>query len=184
MILLANSSIITELKTKIITEIINDETLFYAINSPTVTQFENAAELVNTHLFRFNQDPIVLDKAITFLTFQVHMPKTYGFNRWVKPHLEIWIISHVSCMKVDNIPQIIANRNDYISELLDVKFNGRTSLGLSGDPNQLKLFGELSLVNNTEGSITKDYLYRQMVFETKDLNQSICYLEDRYDSKQ
>ena len=91
------------------------------------------------------------------------------------------IISHVDCMKVDNIPKIIANRNDYISELLDVKFNGRTILGLSDDPNPLKLFGELSLVNNTEGSITKDYLYRQMVFETKDLNKSVCLSGDDHE---
>lgn len=178
---MANSSIITDLKTKVITEIINDETLFYAINSPDINNFEDSAKLINTHLFRYNQNPIVLDKSITFLTFQVHMPKTYGFNRWVKPHLEIWIISHVDCMKVDNIPKIIANRNDYISELLDVKFNGRTTLGLSDDPNPLKLFGELSLVNNTEGSITKDYLYRQMVFETKDLNKSVCLSGENYE---
>lgn len=78
-------------------------------------------------------------------------------------------------MKVDNIPKVSDNRNDYISKLLDKKFNGRDVLGNSKkDENNLHLYGKLDLVANIEGAASRDFLYRQMIFETKDLNKSFC----------
>lgn len=173
---MANSSIITKMKDKVISEIINDETLFYAINSPEYKDPNYADDLIGTHIFRYHQNPNTLNKTITFLTIQVHIPKTYDSNKtWVLPRLEIWIISHEQCMNVDNIPKITANRNDYISQLLDLKFNGRDSIGVSSDPkDNLNLYGKLDLVSNVEGAYSTDYLYRQMIFETKDLNDSLC----------
>lgn len=162
---LANSLIISSIKDKLIKEIINDEALFHAINSPDITSFEDSDELINKHIFRYNQNPITLDKAITFLTLQVHIPQIYDRSGvWVKSAVEIWIISHESCMIVNNIPRISADRNDYISQLLDEKFNGRSDLGS----------GTFQLTSNVEGAFIKDYLYRKMVFETKDLNDSMC----------
>ena len=171
---MANSSIVGDIKTKVISEIIQDEDLFRAINSPTISSFEASDKLVNTHIFRFDQNPDVVEKTITFITLQVHIPRSYSDNTFVKAQLEIFIISHVDCMKVNNIPKIIDNRNDYISRLLDNKFNGRTYLGTEDDPNKLQLYGSLDLVRNTEGAYRKYYLYRQMVFETKDVNDSLC----------
>ena len=117
-----------------------------------------------------------MDKAITFLTIQVHVPKTYDRNgTWVVPRLEIWILSHQDVMKVDNIPKISDNRNDYISKLLDAKFNGRDTLGGSkNDKYNLHLYGQLKLVSNIEGAFSQKFLYRQMIFEMKDLNDSLC----------
>lgn len=180
---MANSSLISLIKDKVIAEVINDEAFFYAINSPDIESVEDAEELINTHIFRYNQNPLTLDKTITYITFQVHIPDTYSisyFSRqvnyrlWSKIQLEIWIISHERCMKVDNIPKIKADRNDYISQLLDEKFNGRQELGLPEDPNKVKLIGALDLVSNTEGALQHNYLYRRMLFETKDLNDSLC----------
>lgn len=173
---MANSSIITKMKDKVISEIINDETLFYAINSPEYKDPNYADDLIGTHIFNYNQNPNTLNKAITFLTIEVDIPKTYDSNNtWVLPRLEIWIISHESCMKVDNIPKITANRNDYISQLLDLKFNGRESIGISPNPKEnLNLYGKLNLVSNIGKAYSADYLYRQMIFETKDLNDSLC----------
>lgn len=173
---IANSLIISKLKDKVITEIINDETLFYAINSPDIKSFEDSDSLVGTHLFRYHQNPITLDKAITFLTFQVHTFEMHGTdNIWTLAKLEIWIISHEQCMKVNNIPKITDSRNDYISKLLDLKFNGRTIIGDSpNNENNLHLYGRLGLTKNVEGALSKDYLYRQMIFETKAINDSLC----------
>lgn len=96
-------------------------------------------------------------------------------KNWVAPNLEFWIFSHHSHMKVDNIPKVSDNRNDYISKLLDKKFNGRDTLGNSKkDENNLHLYGKLDLVANVEGAFNKDFLYRQMIFETVDINRSFC----------
>jgi len=174
---MANSSIVSEIKDKIIKEIINDENLFYAINSPDVTNPKEADELINTHLFRYHQNPNTINKSITFITIQVHIAKTNRYNDndpWIRPTVEIWIISHENCMKVNNVPKITANRNDYISQLLDDKFNGRNVLGTERDKNPLKLLGKLDLVENSEGAFAADYLYRKMVFIGRDLNDALC----------
>ena len=173
---MANSSIISRMKDKLITEIINDEALFYAIDSPTIKKLEDADRLVGTHIFNYHQNPLTLKEVQTFLTIQMHIPKTYGANNtWVSPRLEIWIISHQDHMEVDNIPKITANRNDYISQLLDQKFNGRREIGVSKQAkNNLNLFDKLDLISNVEGALASDYLYRQMIFEVKDLNDSLC----------
>lgn len=170
---MANSSIIDELKTSVITEIINDETLFHAIDSPTIGSFQDSDQLVNKHLFRFHQNPELIQENITFLTFQVHIQKLNN-NNWVRPTIEIWIFSHNSHMIVANIPKITADRNDYISMLLDKKFNGRDSLGVG--TNQCHLIGKLDLRSNIEGAFNQEFLYRRMIFETRDINDLYCGL--------
>lgn len=177
---MANSSIISKMKDKVVTEIVNDEALFHAINPPDIKSFDDAADMIGTHIFRYHQNPEVLDKTITFLTIQMQMPNTYGKNHtWVAPNLEIWIISHVKCMDVNNIPKITANRNDYIAQLLDEKFNGRSSIGVSKKTkNNLNLFEKMNLIRNVEGAYAPDYLYRQLIFELKDLNDSPCDIEE------
>lgn len=173
---MANSTLITDLKQAVIKEIINDESFFYAINSPDITDIDCADELVYTHIFPYHQNPETIEKVITFLTIQVHIPKPYDRNKtWVVPKLEIWVFSHHSHMKVNNIPKITDNRNDYISKLLDKKFNGRDTLGGSkNDKYNLHLYGKLDLVTNVEGAFSKDFLYRQLIFEMKDINNSLC----------
>ncbi|MFG6377321.1 MAG: hypothetical protein K1W19_03225 [Lachnospiraceae bacterium] len=178
MVQIANSTLVTDLKSAVIKEIINDETLFYAINSNEIKDIKQANKLVYKHIFPYHQNPETIKETNTFLTIQVHVPKPYSYMRskaWVAPNLEIWIFSHHDHMRVDNIPKISDNRNDYISKLLDEKFNGRRTLG--GNKNEehnLHLYGQLDLVANVEGAFTKDYLYRQMIFETTDLNRSLC----------
>ena len=173
---MANGTIITDLKNAVIKEIINDESLFYAIDSPDIDSVEDADSLVNKNIFTYHQNPETILKTETFLTIQVHIPKGYGRSKvLITPTLEIWIISHQGHMKVNNIPKIIDNRNDYISKLLDKKFNGRNVLGgSSNSKNNLHLCGSLKLVSNTEGAFNSDFLYRRMIFETVDVNDSVC----------
>lgn len=173
---MANSEIINDLKQAIVKEIINDETFYYAINSPKISSVEDRDKLSDYNIFSYNKNPETITEVTTFLTLQVHIPKTYDKNNtWVVPRLEIWIYSHTDHMDVKNIPKISANRNDYISMLLDKKFNGRDTIGGSkNDKYNLHLFGKLDLVHNVEGTFSADFLYRQMIFELKDLNKSLC----------
>ena len=70
-------------------------------------------------------------------------------------------------MKINNIPKVKSNRNDYLSMLIDNEINGK-SYG----------YGGLTLSLNIEGSFQIDYSYRKMCFVTNDLNNSRC--EEEY----
>lgn len=167
---MANSSIIRKTKNKIIKEFIKDSEIVDAINSSKVSKPE---ELVNTHIFNYNQNPHTLNEVGTFITIQVHIPHTYytdyrASDKFVKPTIEIWIVSHEKHMKVDNIPKITSNRNDYLSELIDNKINGKSGFGI----------GTTKLLSNVEGAFQADYLFRKMIVECQDLNWSLCDEED------
>lgn len=161
---MANSSIIGKSKKKIIKEFIKNPEIVQAIDSREIDA-KKAEKLIGTHIFDYSQNPFTLNNVDTFLTIQVHIPDTYFRSKpFTKPQIEIWIISHERHMKVDNIPKVTQNRNDYISELIDTMLNGRTDFGI----------GEILCITNIEGSFQQDYAYRKMVFEATDFNQSVC----------
>ena len=163
---MANSSIIGKIKRKIIRDFIRDPEIVSAINN---TECSEPEELINTSIFNFNQNPFTINKVGTFITIQVHIPSVIsGSSVYVKPTLEIWIISHERHMYVDNVPKITENRNDYISRLIDEKINGESGSGI----------GKVVLESNIEGSFQMDFLYRKMVFSCIDINDSLCDLED------
>lgn len=159
---MANSSIISQAKRKIIKEFIKDIDIVQAINSSTVTSTE---KLVGTHIFNYHQNPNTINTVETFITIQVHIPEPFFKNNtYVNPTIEIWIISHEKHMIVDNIPKVADNRNDYLSMLIDKKLNGRSDFCI----------GDLTLISNYEGAFQQNYLYRKMVFEGTELNNSLC----------
>lgn len=160
---MANSSIIGIAKNKIIKEFIKDQDIVDAIGCD---KGDTGEKLVNTHIFNYHQNPNTMNSIQTFITIQVHIPQSFGFrtNVYVNPTVEIWIISHERHMVVDNVPKVTENRNDYLSKLIDKKLNGRRDFGV----------GELKLISNVEGSYQKDYVYRTLVFEGVDLNNTLC----------
>lgn len=169
---MANSSIIRKAKNKIIKEFIKDSDIVDAINSSKIKSNE-PEKLIYEHIFDYNQNPHTLNDVGTFITIQVHIPQSYyndyrASDIFVKPTIEIWIISHEKHMKVENIPKITQNRNDYLSELIDNKINGKSGFGI----------GQTRLLSNVEGSFQQDYLFRKMIIECKDLNWSLCDDED------
>lgn len=160
---MANSSSIVNLKNKVIKDLITDERIVTAIDS---SEYKIAEDLVNTHIFDYHQNPFTLDKSITFLTIQVHIPEAFHYESnaiFLKPTVEIWIVSHYEHMRVNNIPKVKCNRNDYLSILIDENLNGK-SYG----------YGGLTLAINEEGTFQSDYSYRRMTFVTTDLNNSQC----------
>ena len=163
---MANSSIIGKAKNKIIKEFIKDKEIVAAINSSQVT---SAEKLKGTHIFDYHQNPLTINTVETFITVQVHIPQQFYKNEsFVNPTIEIWIISHEQHMTVNNVPKITENRNDYLSKLIDNKLNKRSGFGI----------GELTLLSNIEGSYQRDYVYRKMVFEGTDVNDSFCDEEE------
>ena len=160
---MANSSIIGKAKNRIIKEFIKDKEIVAAINSSEVTSPE---KLKGTHIFDYHQNPHTINTVETFITVQVHIPQPFSFEdkTFVKPTVEIWIISHEKHMVVDNVPKVTENRNDYLSRLIDNKLNGKSGFGI----------GKLNLMSNNEGTYQQDYVFRKMVFECLDLNASLC----------
>lgn len=161
---MANSLSISSLKNKVIKDLINNNDIVTAIDSSDITIPEN---LFNTHIFDYHINPYTINKAITFLTVQVHLPEAFHYDSndiFVKPKVEIWIISHIEHMRVHNIPKVKNNRNDYLSMLIDKELNGK-DYG----------YGGLKLGMNIEGTFQMDYAFRQMTFTTIDLNNSLCY---------
>lgn len=158
---MANSNIITTIKNHVIKTLIKDNDIVTAIDSSTVPK-DKPENLLYTHIFDYNQNPYKVEDVGTFITVQVHIPAQIDKN-YSAVTLEIFIVSHHRHMKVDNIPKITVNRNDYLSQLITEKFNG-SGLGL----------GEMSQMTNVEGCYQEDYLYRKLTFKTTDLNKSFC----------
>ena len=169
---MANSSIVRKAKNRIIKEFIKDKDIIAAINSDI--ESSEPEKLIGTHIFNYNQNPHTLNKVGTFITVQVHIPQNYYSDYHgnsaihVKPTIEIWIISHEKHMIVDNVPKITQNRNDYLSELIDNKINGKSGFGI----------GETILISNVDGAFQADYLFRKIIFQCLDLNWSFCDDED------
>lgn len=158
---MANSTSISEFKEKVVMAIAKDDTLFYAFDAKDC---ENGGDLIGTHIFKYNKNPDTITETITFITVMVHTKSRDRNGTFVTPTLEIWIYSHYDHMKMDyKITK--DNRNDYISMLLDEKFNGSTEYGG---------IGKLQLVSNTEGTFNSKFLYRRLIFETVDLSGSMC----------
>lgn len=161
---MANSTIIGKAKNKIIKELIKDEEIVRAIGSSNIKSPE---KLIGTHIFNYYQNPNTINTVETFIIVTVNIPRVFSYgkkNTFLVPTIEFLIVSHERHMEVSEIPKITDNRNDYISTLIDKKFNGTTGLGI----------GEMNLVENSEGSFQKDYVFRKMIFEVPELNRSLC----------
>ena len=158
---MANSTIISDFKEKIVQAIASDNTLFSAFDAK---ECENGGDLIGTHIFKYNKNPDTITETITFMTVMAHTKAKDRAGFFVIPTLELYIYSHYNHMDMDyRITK--DNLNDYISMLLDEKFNGSTEYGG---------IGKLKLTTNTEGSYNQKFLYRRMIFETVDISDSFC----------
>ena len=163
---MANSSIINKAKNKVVKELIKNDNIIQALDSSTL-KGKSPDKYIRTHIFDYAQNPLTITDVQTFILVLLHIPEVHFRQRtevFVNPRLEFWIFSHERHMKVDNIPKVTENRNDYIAELIDNMFNGRTDFGI----------GKLKLILNEEGTHQQDYLYRHLVFEGIDINNSLC----------
>lgn len=158
---MANSTSISQFKERVVNAIMHDDALFFAFDAKDC---ESGGDLINTHIFKYNKNPETITETITFMTVMVHTKSRDKNGTFITPTLELWIYSHNDHMKMDyRITK--DNRNDYISMLLDEKFNGSTEYGG---------VGKLQLISNTEGTFSQKFLYRRLIFETVDVNDSIC----------
>ena len=158
---MANGTSISEFKKNVIKAITHDDTIFYAFDAKDC---ENGGDLENTHIFTYNKVPDTITDVSTYMTILVSTRYRDRYGNFITPTLEFYIYSHCKHMKMDR--KITRdNRCDYLSMLLDDMFNGSTEYGG---------IGKLKLTSNYEGAYNKDFLYRHLIFETIDVNDSFC----------
>lgn len=158
---MANGTIISDLKKRVIDAITHDDTIFYTFGA---SDCENGGDLKDTHIFTYNKIPETITITDMYMTVMVHTKPRDRNKTYVTPTLEIWIYCHHGHMKMDR--KITKdNRCDYLSMLLENMLNGSTEYGG---------IGELKCILNQEGTYNKDFLYRHLIFETVDINSSMC----------
>ena len=74
---MANSSIVGKAKNAIIRKLIQNEDIVKAINA---TNIEENDELINTHIFNYDQNPNTINDVLTFIIVLVHIPKVFDKN--------------------------------------------------------------------------------------------------------
>lgn len=161
---MANSSIVSKAKNIVIKELIKDIDIITAIDSSRIP-IDKPEQLLYTHIFDYQLNPYKINDVGTFLNILVNVADYMKDNEvFSKVIIDIEIISHFRHMRIDNIPKVNMNRNDYLSRLIVNKFNNNSSIGL----------GKLTQKTNIEGRLEDDYLFRRITFETIDLNKSFC----------
>ena len=158
---MANSTSISDFKERVMDAITHDDAIFFAFDAKDC---ENGGDLENKYIFNYNKIPETVVKTDVYITIMVHTKSRDKNGTFVSPTLEFWIYCHDKHMKMDR--EITKdNRCDYLSMLIDNMFNGSTEYGG---------IGQLKLTLNTEGTYNKDFLYRHLIFETIDTNNSMC----------
>lgn len=127
----------------------------------------------NTTLFSYPKNPELFHEAETYITLAGNQTADPDDPKRIIITLTISIISHPDHMKIAEAPALSGNRNDLIACILIEKFNGRGLLGSASDPRPLILKDRFILTENTEGTYDNGFLYRKLVFTTRDLNPSV-----------
>lgn len=158
---MANGTSISEIKRRVMDAVTHDDAIFYAFDAK---ECENGGDLKDTHIFNYNKIPETITEATNYMTFTVKTKAKDRNKTFVIPTLEIFVYVHYKNMKMDR--KITKdNRCDYISGLLENMFNGSTQYGG---------IGELKCIFNDEGAYNPQFMYRHLIFETQDLNSSMC----------
>lgn len=158
---MANGTSILEIKERVVDAITHDDTIFYTFDAK---ECENGGDLENTHIFDFNKIPETITNVSTYMTILVQTRAKDKNGTFVIPTLEFNIYVHHEHMEMD---KRITKRNrcDYMAFLLENMFNGTTKYGG---------FGELKCIYSKEGTYNSEFMYRHLVFETIDINSSMC----------
>lgn len=178
-----SNDIVRLIKNKIIKELINDNEIVEALDpiskneegwSPIYLKYSKANKQANQsrkiepQIFDFKKLPDVEEDVQTFILVLVQILSPYiNTSTTVNPRLEIWVISHYEHLLMEN-NTIEANRNDYLAELIKIKFNRK-------DPT---LWADFQLYNDTEDIFDKKHVYRKLEFTCTTFNMDLCQDDD------
>lgn len=147
-------------------ELSQDDTIIDALG---LNESESPDDLVWVRLYPHYYIPQTEDEVKTYILVEIDIPerrKNYYKSEsdvWVYPTIVFYVLTHQEDMKLDMLGES-GTRMDYLSELVEDKYEGRTGFGL----------GELQLKSDVAGSINTTYRFRQLIFEAVDVDDSVC----------
>lgn len=163
-----NSSLVMKAKNDMLIAMQNDDEI---INALDIQDNEDAESLIGVRMFPHWFVPDTQEIVKTYICIEANInsferrystavtPKTYDIAT-----IEIYILSHQKDLYMDK-SGISAIRTDYLSCLIDKKFNGSTEFGI----------GELQRISNEWFSLKDNiYRYRKVVFQAVDFNKEMC----------
>lgn len=154
-----NSSCISDWKNRILSELQNDEQFLDVLG----TTEEEREDLIYSRLFPHYYIPDTIDKVTTYVCVEIDI-RTHTWSKlYSYPTITFTVLAHQDDMKL-NIPGVSATRIDYLTELLDIKYNHALGFGV----------GKLELESNIAGNLNSKYRFRQMVFKGVDINDKLC----------
>lgn len=162
---MGKSSCIREWKDRIMSELSQDDDI---INALGLSSDESPDDLIWVRLFPHLFIPQTEEEVKTYILVEIQIPERrvrYGTREssiWVHPTIIFYVLTHQDDMRM-NIVGESGTRMDYISELIEDKYEGRKDFGV----------GTLQLKSDIADSVTTTYRCRQLVFEAVDVN-GVC----------
>ena len=163
---MAKSKVIRNWKNKIISELSQDDEIIEALG---LNDDESPDDLVWRRLFPHYFIPETQDSVLSYLLVEIDIPERrsrYGSSDsdiWVHPTIIFYVLVHQEDMHMNMVGES-GTRMDYLAELIEDKYDGRQDFGV----------GTLKLKSDTAGSVNTTYRFRQLVFETVDLDSGLC----------
>ena len=163
---MGKSSCIREYKNRIISELSQDDAI---INALGLNPDESPDDLVWKRLYPHYYIPQTEDEVKTYILVEIDIPErrirydTTESSIWVHPTIIFYVLTHQEDMRLNMIGES-GTRMDYLSELIEDKYQGRIDFGV----------GTLQLKSDVAGSVNTTYRFRQLVFEAVDLDDGLC----------
>jgi len=164
---MANDKIITTFKNKIIEQLQQDEEI---VNALDINENEDSEDLAYVRLFPYYYIIPTQEDAKTYIFVEIGVEAVQDrFNAlkndivYDKCTVYIYVVAHQNVMRMDSAGQS-AVRIDYISQLINKKFNGQRIAGI----------GTLQRISNMPRSLNDTYRSREMMFEVLDFNKEMC----------
>lgn len=152
-------------KNQIMTELQSDDEIIAALG---LNSGEDPDDLVWTRLFPHFFIPKTESEVRSYIMCEINIPEKrsrYGDSNssiWVHPQIVFDIVVHQEDMRIDLVGES-GTRMDYLSELVEKKYEGASGFGVS----------PLRLKSDMAGSIDTTYRFRELVFEAVDVTD-VC----------
>lgn len=166
---MANSSIIITSKNQIMSDLQNDEDIISFLD---ISEEELENDIVYKRLFPFYYVMGTQEEVKSYICVEVVIEKQsfYASSRssarnslYSYPRIVFTIICHQDDMQVSKAG-ISGTRIDNLACIIDKKYNGYEGFG----------YGKLILRSNIPGSVNETYRYRQLIFDTVDIDDGLC----------
>ncbi len=160
------SECIRQWKNQIMSELSQDDEI---INALGLNTDESPDDLVWVRLYPHYYIPQTEEEVKTYILVEIDIPErrirfgTTESSIWVHPTIIFYVLTHQEDMRLDLVGES-GTRMDYLSELIENKYQGREDFGV----------GTLQLKSDVAGSINTTYRFRQLVFEAVDVDNGLC----------